>query len=284
VLPTYLIGLREGLEATLIVSILLGYVVRLGRRDLLPRIWWGIGLAVALSLGVGAVLTFGTYGLTTQAQEAIGGGLSIVAVGFVTWMIFWMVRNSTQLSKHLRSDVDRAIGAGSAIGIVLLAFLSVGREGVETSLFIWAAVQSAGQSALAIGGAALGIATAVALGVLLSRGLLKVNLGRFFTVTAGLLVIVAAGVFSYGVHDLQEANLLPGVGNNAWQLSSIVPLDSWYGTLLKGTLNFSPDATWLEVGAWLLYTAAVGTAFVLALRHRDTAPARVSAPATVAAH
>ena len=277
VLANYLIGLREGLEATLIVSILLGYVVRLGRRDLLPRIWWGIALAIALSLSVGGLLTFGTYGLTTQAQEAIGGGLSIVAVGFVTWMIFWMVRNGHRLSQSIRSDMDRTIGTGSAIGVVLLAFLSVGREGVETSLFIWAAVQSTGESWLALAGAALGIITAVALGVLLSRGLLKIDLGRFFTVTAGLLVVVAAGVFSYGVHDLQEANLIPGLANYAWNLSATIPLDSWYGTLLKGTLNFSPQATWLEVTAWLLYVALVGTGFAFALHRRHPAPARLAA-------
>ena len=281
-LANYLIGLREGLEATLIVSILLGYVVRLGRRDLLPRIWWGIGLAIALSLGVGALLTFGTYGLTTAAQEGIGGGLSILAVGFVTWMIFWMVRNGHRMSQSLHADMDRTIGTGSAIGVVLLAFLSVGREGVETSLFIWAAVQSTGQSWLAIGGAALGIATAVIVGVLLSRGLLKINLGRFFTITAGLLVIVAAGVFSYGVHDLQEANLVPGLTNYAWNVQNAIPLDSWYGTLLKGTLNFSPQATWLEVTAWVLYVAVIGTAFVLALRRRSLAPAR-RAPTTAVA-
>ena len=196
-LAIYLIGLREGLEAALIVSILLGYATKLGRADLKPRIWAGIGLAVALAVAVGAALTFGTVELG-DAEEAIAGTLSVVAVGFVTWMIFWMVRNSAALSSSLRSDVDRSLG-GAGWGIVLLAFLSVGREGVETSLFLWTAVQSTGESAVALIGALLGIGTAVALGALIARGLVKIDLSRFFAWTGALLVVVAAGVLSYGV-------------------------------------------------------------------------------------
>ena len=278
-LAIYLIGLREGLEAALIVSILLGYATKLGRTDLKPRIWAGIGLAVALAVAVGAVLTFGTVELG-DAEEAIAGTLSVVAVGFVTWMIFWMVRNSAALSSSLRSDVDRSLG-GAGWGIVLLAFLSVGREGVETSLFLWTAVQSTGESAVALIGALLGIGTAVALGALISRGLVRINLSRFFTWTGALLVVVAAGVLSYGVHDLQEGGILPGISRLAYDVSAAVPLDSWYGTLLKGVFNFSPAATWLEVAVWVAYVAIVGTCFVLALRRR---PVRRPVAAVAAAH
>ncbi|MDH2445337.1 FTR1 family protein [Amnibacterium sp. CER49] len=274
-----LIGLREGLEAALIVSILLGYVGKLGRNDLKPRIWTGIGLAVALALGVGAALTFGTAALSTQAQEGIGGALSILAVGFVTWMVFWMTRNASSLSSSLKSDVDRSI-AGAGWGVVVLAFLAVGREGVETSLFLWSAVQSSGQSAVALTGAVLGIGTAVLLGALLTRGLVRIDLKRFFTWTGALLVVVAAGVLSYGVHDLQEASLLPGLGSIAFDVSGAVPLDSWYGTLLKGLFNFSPVTTWLELAVWVAYVAVVGTGFVLALRRR-TGPVRSRVAAAV---
>lgn len=274
-----LIGLREGLEAALIVSILLGYATKLGRADLKPRIWAGIGLAVALAVAVGAVLTFGTVELG-DAEEAIAGTLSVVAVGFVTWMIFWMVRNSAALSSSLRSDVDRSLG-GAGWGIVLLAFLSVGREGVETSLFLWTAVQSTGQSVVALIGALLGIGAAVALAALISRGLVRIDVSRFFTWTGALLVVVAAGVLSYGVHDLQEAGVLPGIGRIAYDVSAAVPLDSWYGTLLKGVFNFSPAATWLEVAVWVAYVAIVGTCFVLALRRR---PVRRPVAAVAAAH
>jgi high-affinity iron transporter len=279
VLAISLIGLREGLEAALIVSILLGYATKLGRADLKPRIWAGIGLAVALAVAVGAVLTFGTVELG-DAEEAIAGTLSVVAVGFVTWMIFWMVRNSAALSSSLRSDVDRSLG-GAGWGIVLLAFLSVGREGVETSLFLWTAVQSTGQSVVALIGALLGIGAAVALAALISRGLVRIDVSRFFTWTGALLVVVAAGVLSYGVRDLQEAGVLPGIGRIAYDVSAAVPLDSWYGTLLKGVFNFSPAATWLEVAVWVAYVAIVGTCFVLALRRR---PVRRPVAAVAAAH
>ncbi|MCU1473570.1 iron uptake transporter permease EfeU [Amnibacterium sp.] len=279
-LAIYLIGLREGLEAALIVSILLGYATKLGRSDLKPRIWTGIGLAVAVAIGVGALLTFGTVELG-DAEPVIAGSLSVVAVGFVTWMIFWMVRNSSALSSSLRSDVDRSLGR-AGWGIVLLAFLSVGREGVETSLFLWTAVQATGESAIALIGALLGIGTAIALGALISRGLVRINLSRFFTWTGALLVLVAAGVLSYGVHDLQEGGVLPGIRAIAYDVSAVVPIDSWYGTLLKGVFNFSPAATWLEVAVWIAYVAVVGTCFVLALRHRRPAVARPAVTAAAA--
>jgi high-affinity iron transporter len=283
VFQIFLIGLREGLEAALVVSILIGYLTKLGRRDVLPRVWAGVALAVLVSLAVGAVLQFGAYSLTFQAQEAIGGGLSIVAVGFVTWMIFWMTRNASRLSSTLKADVDRAL-VGAGWGLVLLAFLSVGREGIETSLFLWAAVQSAGADAWSLVGLVLGLGTAVALGVLLTKGLVRVNLGKFFTVTGAFLVIVAAGVLSYGVHDLQEASILPGLHAIAFDVSATVPTDSWYGALLKGLFNFSPASTWLELTVWVAYVAVVGTAFVLALRHRAPAPARPRVAAASAAH
>jgi high-affinity iron transporter len=281
VLAIYLIGLREGLEAALIVSILLGYATKLGRSDLKPRIWTGIGLAVSVAIAVGAVLTFGTVELG-NAEPVIAGSLSVVAVGFVTWMIFWMVRNSAALSSTLRSDVDRSLG-GAGWGIVLLAFLSVGREGVETSLFLWTAVQSTGQSVLALIGALLGIGTAVALGALISRGLVRINLSRFFTWTGALLVLVAAGVLSHGVGDLQEGRVLPGGGRLAYDLSGVIPPDSWYGSLLGGVFSISSTATWLEVAVWIAYAAVVGTCFVLALRRRPVVT-RPVAPAPAAAH
>ncbi|MGY4860027.1 iron uptake transporter permease EfeU [Cryobacterium sp. AP23] len=284
-LANYLIGLREGLEAALIVTILIAYVVKIGRRDVLSRLWAGVGLAVLLALGLGAVLTFGTYGLSFAAQETIGGLLSIIATGLVTWMVFWMLRTARDLKGHLHGNIDKHL-VGTGMGLVLVAFLAVGREGIETALFIWAAVQATGATTLPLVGASLGILTAVGLGWLIYAGMLKINLSRFFTWTGGILIIVAAGVLSYGVHDLQEAGLLPGLNALAFNVSAVIPPDSWYGTLLKGTLNFSPATTWLEMFAWVAYAVPTLTLFILKSRHgRPTsAPAARQTASAVAAH
>ncbi|MFN8184487.1 MAG: iron uptake transporter permease EfeU [Candidatus Nanopelagicales bacterium] len=261
----YLIGLREGLEAALIVSILVAYLVKTERRHLLPRIWTGVAVAVALSIGVGALLTFGTRTLTFEAQEAIGGTLSIVAVGLVTWMIFWMATNARHLKGELHSKVDKAAEAG-VWAITLVAFLAVAREGIETALFIWAAARSAGQGSAPLAGALLGIATAVALGWLIYRGALKLNLATFFKWTGAALIIVAAGVLAYGIHDLQEAGILPGLNTLAFDVSSVIAPSTWYAALLKGTINFTPATTVLSAIGWLLYVGIVMPLFIRKVR------------------
>lgn len=277
-LANFLIGLREGLEAALVVGILIAYVVKLDRRDVLPRIWLGVGLAVLLSLTLGAVLTFGSYGLSFEAQELIGGILSIIATAFVTWMIFWMLRAAHGLSRELRADVDSHL-SGAGWGLVLVAFLAVGREGIETALFIWAAVQASGSTTFPLIGAALGIGVAIVLGWLIYRGVLRINLTRFFTYTGIFLIIVAGGVLAYGVHDLQEAGFLPGLTNLAFDVSRVIPPSSWYGTLLKGIFNFSPATTWLEAIAWVAYVVPVLTIFILTVR-RHSRRAEPIAPRT----
>jgi FTR1 family protein len=213
----FLIGLREGLEATLIVVLLMAYLVKTGRRVLIPRLWAGVAVAVAVSVAFGALLTFGPRGLTFEAQEAIGGGLSIIAVGLVTWMVFWMARTARTLGGDLKSAVDR-VADGAGWGLVAVAALAVGREGLETALFLWAAAQSSGETTTPLVGALLGLGVAAALGYLLHRGVLKVNLTRFFTWTGVALIIIAGGVLAYGVHDLQEAGILPGLHSLAFDV------------------------------------------------------------------
>jgi high-affinity iron transporter len=279
VLPNFLIGLREGLEATLIVSILIAYLVKTGNQSRLRFVWTGVAAALVLSLAFGALLTFTSGNLSFEAQERFGGLMSIVAVGFVTWMIFWMRRTARFLKTELQDKLQAALTMG-ALALVVTAFLAVAREGLETSLFLWAAAQSTGSGATPILGASLGIVTAVVLGWLLYRRAVSINLAKFFTWTGAGLILVAGGVLAYGVHDLQESRDLPGLNSLAFDVSSAIPPDSWYGTLLKGIFNFSPATTWLEAAAWLLYVVPV---MVLFFRPARTGSAQPAEPARNAA-
>lgn len=254
----YLIGLREGLEAALVVGILVAYLVRTGNKDRLPAIWTGVGVAVALSLGVGALLTFTSNSLTFQAQEVFGGVMSLVAVVFVTWMVFWMRRAARSIKGELEGRLSTALSAGGR-ALVVTAFIAVAREGLETAVFLWSAVQAAaqadGSTSAPLAGAALGLVTAGVVGYLLYKRAVRLNLSKFFTVTGAGLVLVAAGVLAYGFHDLLEAGWLSGgfFTRQAFDVSATIPPSSWYGTLLKGIVNFRPNPTVFEVGVYLAY-------------------------------
>ncbi|MFD3871310.1 iron uptake transporter permease EfeU [Streptomyces sp. NPDC058623] len=274
----YLIGLREGLEAGLVVCILVAYLVKTDNRAALRPVWIGVGIACAISLAFGALLEFGTQELTFEAQELIGGTLSIVAVGLVTWMVFWMKRTARHLKGELHGRLDAALALGTG-ALVATAFLAVGREGLETALFVWASVRASGEGSSApLVGVLLGIATAIVLAWLFYRGALRINLSKFFTWTGGMLVVVAAGVLAYGVHDLQEARFLGGLENRAFDISGVVPPDSWYGVLLKGVFNFQPDPTVLQLVVWALYLGVVLTLFLLPARAGRPAGAPAGAP------
>jgi high-affinity iron transporter len=273
VVGNFLIGLREGLEAALVVSILVAFLVRTDRRDVLPKVWLGVGIAVAVSVGVTLGLALAQQQLTFEANETFGGSLSIIAVGFVTWMIFWMRGAARSISAELRGRMEQAIQLGST-AVVVMATLAVGREGLETALFFFTAAQAAGQTTQPLIGFLLGIAVAVVLAYLIYRGAVRLDLGKFFLVTGVLLIFVAAGILGYGMHDLQEAGVLPGLNTLAFDVSAAVPPDSWYGTLLKGVFNFSPQTTVLEAVVWVLYVAVVLTLFLRPLHSsRPSAPA-----------
>lgn len=304
-LATFLIGLREGLEAALVVGMLVAYLRRMGRADALPRLWAGVGLAIALALGIGAILTFGTYELTFQAQEIIGGGLSLLAVAMVTWMIFWMQRTARTMKASLEHGVDRALAAGTVWALVAIGFVSVAREGIETTLLLWSMVQSFGDAPSALLGALLGLLAAVVAGWLIARGMLRLDLRVFFTWTGAFLVVVAAGVLAYAVHDLQEAAVLPGPFTTfapvdpvtgvvatgwgafpfgwAFDVSAAIPPGEWLAAILQATVGFMPRMSWLQVIAWVLYLAVVGTVFVRGARRARLRPASVAAHAATPA-
>ncbi|AXE83964.1 iron uptake transporter permease EfeU [Streptomyces sp. Go-475] len=259
--PSFLIGLREGLEAGLIVSVLVATLVRADAKSRLPQVWTGVLAAIALSLSFGAVLTFTAASLSTTAQEAFGGTLSIVAVAFVTAMVFWMRRSARNLAGEIKEKVTEALAMGAGV-LVLTSFLAVGREGLETALFLWTTARAANESAGPLTGAGVGLVLAAGLCWGLYRRVLRINLTRFFTVTGAVLVVIAAGVLGYGLRDLQEGGVLPGGTAYAFDLSGSMDAGSWYSTLLQGVLNLTPTMTWLQVAGYAGYLAVVMTLFV----------------------
>ncbi|WP_328462018.1 iron uptake transporter permease EfeU [Streptomyces sp. NBC_00448] len=283
--PSFLIGLREGLEAGLIVSILIATLVRADARTRLPQVWTGVLAAVALAMSFGAVLTFTAAGLSATAQEAFGGTLSVLAVAFVTAMVFWMRRSARHLSGEIREKVTAALAMGSGM-LVVTSFLAVGREGLETALFLWTTARAAGESTGPMLGAGIGLVIAAGLCWGLYRRVLKINLTRFFTATGAVLIVIAAGVLGYGLRDLQEGRVLPGRTAYAVDLSGHVDAGSWYATLVQGVLNLTPTMTWLQVAAYVVYLAVVMTLFVRGVRAPrapvERPPAAGPAPAPAA--
>lgn len=264
-LANFLIGLREGLEASLVVSILIAYLVKTNRRHDVRYIWFGILVAVVLVVTAFTIIRMAMGALPFRTQELVGGTLSILAAGLVTWMIFWMRRTARGLKSELESELADAVALGP-FAIALVAFLTVGREGLETAAIMHGTVAYTDSNTPFIGAAA-GLLVSIALGYLIYRGAIRVNLGKFFTVTGYLLIVVAAGVLAYGIYDLQEAGFLPrltgdvgpitDLGNAVFDISATIPPDSWLGTLLKGTVNFQPNPSWLQVIGWLGYLVTV---------------------------
>jgi len=254
-ISNFLIGLREGLEAALVVSILITYLVRTDRRRNIKFVWFGVAAAIALSTLLGALLTYTRFSLlsTFQSRELFGGVMSIIAVGLVTWMIIWMRDTGKRMSAELEGKLESAI-QGGMLTIAIMAFVAVAREGLEATLFFFSAVQAAGSTLEPAVGFVLGILTASTIGYLLYRRTVKINIKRFFVVTGNFLILVAAGVLSYGMHDLQEAGALPGLNALVFDVSSTISVESWFGTLAKGIFNFSPQTSWLEAIAWTSYT------------------------------
>ncbi|GAA2707093.1 MULTISPECIES: iron uptake transporter permease EfeU [Actinoplanes] len=271
----YLIGLREGLEITLVVSILVAFLVKSDRKPLLRLVWAGVALAAAISVGFAVLLQVGIARLSSTHQELFEAIASFVAVAFVTWMIFWMRRMARHMGRELRGRMESAIEVGP-VAIASVAFLAVIREGLETSILFYAAAQGTADSAKPLIGISLGLLTAIVLGWLLYYSAVRINLSTFFTWTGALLVLVAAGIFKYGFHDLQESNVLGGLNNLAFDVTSSFPPTAWYAELLRGMVNFTPAPTVIETIAWLAYGIPVLVLFLWPARPHKPAPTPVT--------
>jgi high-affinity iron transporter len=261
----FLITLREGLEAALIVSILIAYLVKTDRGGSIRYVWAGVGVAVAFSIALGGTLAVASDSISEEQQAVLEGVLALVAVTFVTWMVFWMARNARMLKGELESNVDKAAAAGAG-ALAAMAFIAVSREGFETALFLWTSFEATGGGFWAIVGGVLGLATAIGLGLLIYRGALRVNLSQFFKWTGIALIVIAAGVLTYGVHELQEAGWLPGEDSIAFNVSAAFPEGSVQYALLRGLFSVRTVPSWLEVFAWFAYVVPVMTIFLRTIR------------------
>lgn len=261
-LPTFVIGLREGVEAALIVGIVAAFLRQQGRGDALRHMWLGVALAVSLCVAVAIALELVNEQLPQRQQEGLETVVALIAVGMVTYMIVWMRRHSADLAGDLRASAGEALALGSAWGLIAMAFFAVLREGFETAVFLLASFQNSGDALAAGLGAVVGIVVAIGIGYAIYRGGVRLNLSRFFKLTSVALVIVAAGLLASAVHTAHEATWWNSLQGQVVDLSWLVVPGTWTSSLLTGMLGLQPFPTESEVLAWLLYALPM-LAFVL---------------------
>jgi high-affinity iron transporter len=253
VLPTFVIGLREGVEASLIVGIVAAFLRQEGRRDALRWVWAGVGLAVAICIAVGVGLELLSRELPYKQQEGLETIVALVAVAAVTFMIFWMRRNARGLKRELESGAAAALAAGSVAALVGMAFFAVIREGFETAVFLLAAFDASTRPVAAASGAVLGLVVAFAIGWGIYRGGVKINLARFFRLTSIVLVLVAAGLMASALHTAHEAGWITSLQTQVFDLTWLVDPGSIRAALLTGMLGLQPRPVVAEVAVYLLY-------------------------------
>ena len=289
-LPTFVIGLREGLEAALIVGIVAAFLVQEGRRDSLRWMWTGVGIGVLVAIGVGVGLRIASQELPQREQEQLETIVALIAVGMVTWMIFWMRAHAANLKGELQGKAGEALATGSTAALVAMAFLAVIREGFETAVFLVAIFNDARDPQTAGIGALLGIALAVVIGYLIYRGGVRIHLGRFFKFTGMILVIVAAGLLSNALHTAHEAGWWNSMLGQAADLSSIVTPGTVRYALFNGMFGIQPKPTTGEVLVWFLYAIPMTWVVLRPVKRRRAeeesgakAPSRAAATAVTAA-
>lgn len=261
-LTPLLITLREGLEAALIIGIILAYLGKTENRQRFKSVWIGTALAILASVGAGAAVYFLAGEFSGRAEEIFEGSAMLVAVGVLTWMIFWMRKQAVNIKAHLHAQIQSVLTSGSSLALASIAFVVVVREGIETVLFLFA-VSRTSESPVMFGvGGFLGLAIAVGIGYSIYKGASKLNLRTFFNVTSVLLIIFAAGLLAQGIHELQEAAIVPAVAEHVWDINHILPEKSTFGRFLTALFGYNGNPSLEEVGAYLLYMVlALGNYF-----------------------
>jgi high-affinity iron transporter len=271
-----LLTTREGLEASLIVGIVLAYLAKTGNRDRFRVIWAGTAAAVLISIVTGAALFFTVGELEGRSEQLFEGAAMLSAVAVLTWMIFWMRNQAKNIKGELEAKLASAVAAGSAVGLASVVFFAVLREGWETSLFLFAISESSSPVSTSIGAAA-GLVVSISLGIALYMGSRRLNLRQFFTVTGVLLIVFAAGLLAHATHEFQEAGILPATIEHVWNTNGIVSEDSSVGKFLKTLFGYNGDPSLLEVAVWIAYLAGALTFFLRPLVGRRSRPAAATA-------
>jgi high-affinity iron transporter len=274
-----LIGVREGLEAAIVVTILVAFLVKSDRRDALKWAWLGVGAAIVMTIAVFLAIQYGQNTISGLGAEAIAGVASVIAVAIVTTMVLWMRKAAASMSGGLRSDMARALETGG-LAVLSLAFLAVGREGVETALFMVGFAEA--KTLWPLTGLIVGVLIAVAIAYGIYRGALRIDLAKFFSYTGAFLIVVAAGILSYGIGALQTVGWIPGLSSRAFDISSWFDWSSWYGEVVQGVFNVTPTPTVLQFAGWLTYLAIVLALFLRPTKpaNRDADPTPDSTPST----
>jgi high-affinity iron transporter len=280
-LSSFLITLREGLEAALIIGIVLAYLSRTGNRRGYKHVWIGTGIGIAISLLVGGIIYLTARELSGRAEEIFEGSVMFLAVAVLTWMVFWMRKQSINIRDHLYSQVKTAMDSGSSLGLVVLAFLAVGREGIETVLFLFAATQLAESPAYAAAGGLLGLALAAGIGYVLFKGSVRLNLRMFFDVTGFLLILFAAGLLAHGIHEFHEAGLIPPVVEHVWDINTLINEKSTFGRFLTAIFGYNANPSLVEVLSYGVFLAVVLAGYFRRpdTRRKNMRPGRIASSA-----
>jgi len=271
---SFLVTLREGVEIALILTILLGYLRKINQKQHFREIWLGTGSAAAISLALAAGLEIASRDLSGRALEAFEGFTMLFAVGVLTWMVFWMKRQSAGISRELRHQIDTALSRGSVVALALLAFSSVGREGLETTLFLFAGSTNAASGAQYLTGAGLGLAVAAAIGVTLYYGAAQLPLKQFFLGTGIVVIALAAGLLANALAALHGAAILTNLGSRPWDTDSTISMTSTLGKFLNAVLGYDSAPAMAQIGAyWSYLIIALGAYVLLPFRKPPPAPA-----------
>jgi len=256
-----LITLREGLEAALIIGIILAFLANTGNRKWFKQVWLGTGAAISTSIIAGAILFITVGAFEGRAEEIFEGSAMLLAALVLTWMIFWMRKQAANIKGQLHGEIERAISSGSSFALMGLAFIAVLREGIETALFLFAATRTSDSTLLSVVGGLIGLVIAIAIGYLVYRGTSKLNLKTFFNVTGFALILFAAGLIAHGIHDFQEARLMPIIIEHIWDVNNMLSENSTFGNFLAAVFGYNGNPSLIETVAYFGYLITVIVVF-----------------------